>query len=95
MNFLKIRNEKTKKCYFPKKLEFCLFLKIFFAAEIGRKNAEHTIPKFHFCPKIQFDFYQSNFDGKIQIENFMNLLKLIFGQKLTILDSVQGKSRAI
>ena len=55
----------------------------------------HTIPKFHFCPKIIFDFYQSNFDGKIQIENFMNLPKLIFGQKLDFWDSVQGKSRAI
>jgi len=32
LNFLKIRNEKTKKCYFPKKLEFCLFSKIFFCS---------------------------------------------------------------
>jgi len=78
-----------------KKTWILLIFKDFFAAEIGRKNAEHTIPKFHFCPKIQFDFYQSNFDGKIQIENFMNLPKLIFGQKLDFWDSVQGKSRAI
>jgi len=72
-----------------------LIFKDFFAAEIGRKNAEHTIPKFHFCPKIQFDFYQSNFDGKIQIENFMNLPKLIFGQKYLFWHNVYNLKETI
>jgi len=62
-----------------------LIFKDFFAAEIGRKNAEHTIPKFHFCPKIQFDFYQSNFDGKIQIENFYEFAKINLWTKIGLL----------
>jgi len=49
-----------------------LIFKDFFEAEIGRKNAEHTISKSHILSKIQFKKIRKNliFISQILAEKF-------------------------
>ena len=56
--------KKQKKMLLSKKTLILLIFKDFFAAEIGRKNAEHTFPKFHILSKIQFLTFWGLYESK-------------------------------